>query len=61
VLRALVSMITGPPIAVRRGLCHVPRVVPRADAAAFTGEGDQIVMPTVIAAGADKAVGKDAV
>lgn len=54
-------MITGPPIAVRRGLCHVPRVVPRADAAAFTGEGDQIVMPTVIAAGAGKAVGKDAV
>jgi len=45
---------------VRCGLGHSARVARGADATAFAGEGDQIVVPAVVAADARKAVGKDA-
>jgi len=45
---------------VRGGLGHTAGVARRADATAFAGEGDQEVVPAVIAADARKAVGKDA-
>ena len=45
---------------VRCGLGHSAHVARVADPTAFAGEGHQVVMPTVVTAGAPKAVGKDA-
>jgi hypothetical protein len=45
---------------VRRCLHHAPRVARGAHPPAFAGEGNQKVMPALVAAGARKAVGKDA-
>ena len=45
---------------VRCSLCHAPGVARGADSASFAGEGDQAVVPTVVTAGAGKAVSKDA-
>ncbi|MCW2313549.1 hypothetical protein M2244_003302 [Rhodoferax antarcticus] len=45
---------------VRCGLGHSARVARRADCAAFAGEGDKVVVTTVIATHPRKAVSKDA-
>jgi hypothetical protein len=44
----------------RRSLRHTPRVARGAYASAFAGEGHEVVVRAVSAAGAGKAVGKDA-
>ena len=41
-------------------LSHAPGVARGADATAFAGEGDQIVVPAGVTPGAGKAVGEDA-
>jgi len=45
---------------VRSGLGHAAGVARGADAAAFAGEGDKVVVATVVAPDAGKAVGEDA-
>jgi hypothetical protein len=45
---------------VRRRLHHAPGVAGGAHSPAFTGEGDKVVVPTVIAASPGKTVGKHA-
>ncbi len=45
---------------VRRSLHHAPDIAREADAPAFAGTGDKIVVPTVITAGTPKAMGEDA-
>jgi hypothetical protein len=45
---------------VRRRLHHAPGVARGADAPAFAGIGNEVVVPAVITPGLGKAVGKDA-
>ena len=45
---------------VRRCLHHAPRVARGADATAFAGIGDKIVVAAIVTPGPGKAVGKDA-
>ena len=45
---------------VRCSLRHASGIARRADAPALAGEGNEVVMPTVITAGAGKAVRSDA-
>lgn len=43
-----------------RRLYHAPCVARGEHAPAFAGEGDEVVAPTIVTAGAGEAVGKDA-
>ena len=45
---------------VRGRLHHAPGIARGADATAFAGIGDEIVVSTIVTPGAGKAVGKDA-